>query len=145
VFQCYVGGFAECVRSQDVALKFTERNPYTWCTILLCNLVPTCRLSDACDNNLDILLEDCGPSSKPVPSWRLPLSIGIHAVTPRDIGRNCVGIDGLGLTIIAFQCLLSAYVLKVLRVKCKANSPATRHGGAWGERSIAPTYSWPRH
>jgi hypothetical protein len=55
-------------------------------------------------------------------------------VTPRDIGRNYVGIDGLGLTIIAFQCLLSAYVLKVLRVKSTANSPAARHGGAWGER-----------
>jgi hypothetical protein len=29
--------------------------------------------------------------------------------------------------------------------EAKQSSPATRHGGAWGEKIIAPTHSWPRH
>jgi hypothetical protein len=35
-------------------------------------------------------------------------------------------------------------IFNTLYAKAK-QSRATRHGGAWGERSIAPTHSRPRH
>jgi hypothetical protein len=91
----------------------------------------------------------------------LPFSPDIHhsttaprsSVTSPQVARDqplCPELEAssmTGLGVKVFYCNNSNNEDNVTdhNNKVKKSSPATRHGGAWGERSIAPTYSRPRH
>jgi hypothetical protein len=76
--------------------------------------------------------------------YQLPL---FNSLKPSGNNMHHLLLHSVGITS-AFcpQCIYGLCMSeKTAIISSNKSSPATRHAGAWGERSIAPTHSRPRH